>query len=107
MIVQNIVIKPTISLKIDFLFSLYHSKLTSAFGQFIMSPVCEIIPLEVACEATEVRVDRKGGEFMLVVTQDRTVDHQAHELTHKSSTLWRLKHRTTCIVTTKCRRQKE
>ena len=63
-----------------------------------MCHIGEVSPLEVARETTEVRVDWKGGELVLIITHDSAVYHQViHSHTHKGSTNWGLKHCTTCM----------
>ena len=60
-----------------------------------MCHVGKIGPHKVARETTEVRIERKSGEFMFVVTQNRAIHHQVHEHTDKGTTFRWLKHWTT------------
>jgi hypothetical protein len=64
-----------------------------------MCHVGEVAPLEVARETAEIRVDGKGRELVLIVTQHGAVYHQVihHPHAHKRSTSRRLKYCATCM----------
>lgn len=72
---------------------------TRALGKLAVCYIGEVGPLKGAGETTEVGVDWKGRELVLIVTQDRAVYHHvAHSATHKGPTGWRLEHWTTCWI---------